>query len=161
MKTIWAPWREKFIKNKKNSKKCVLCRKTSSKCDIKSLVVFKGRTCFVILNLYPYNNGHLMVVPYEHKKDLSELTKEEFEEMFFLVKKMVEVLKKTHKSDGFNIGINIGKCAGAGIDDHIHVHIVPRWFGDTNFITTISETKVISESLKKTFKLISQEVNKK
>jgi ATP adenylyltransferase len=161
MNIIWSPWREKFIRNKKKNNKCVLCEKHESKDDKKSLIVYRGKSCFVMLNLYPYNNGHLMVVPFSHKKDLSELSQEEFEELFYLVKKMVEILKKTHKPNGFNIGLNLGKSAGAGIEKHLHIHIVPRWFGDINFMPIISNTKVISESLKKTFKLIHKEVNKK
>ncbi|MFQ3676211.1 MAG: HIT domain-containing protein [Endomicrobiia bacterium] len=156
---IWSPWREKFIRSKK-SKLCIFCQKIKSKNDKKSLIVYRGEKCFVILNLYPYNNGHLMVVPNSHKKDLSELDKEEFVELFYLVKKMVNVLKKTHKPNGFNIGLNLGKAAGAGIDEHLHIHIVPRWFGDVNFMPVVSETKVISELLRKTFTLISKEVKK-
>jgi len=161
MNIIWAPWREKFIRSKKNKKCCVLCQKNKLKNDKVSLIVYRGKKCFVMLNLYPYNNGHLMVVPYAHKRDLSQLDKEEFVELFTLVKNMVEILKKTHKPDGFNIGLNLGKVAGAGIEEHLHIHIVPRWFGDTNFMPTIAETKVISESLKKTSILIKKEVNKK
>jgi ATP adenylyltransferase len=158
---LWSPWREKFIRcARTNKKNCIFCAKKKSKNDKESLIVYRGKKCFVVLNLYPYNNGHLMVVPYKHKKDFNELDNEEFMELFLLVKKMVNVLKKTHNPDGFNIGINLGRSAGAGVEKHLHIHIVPRWFGDNNFMPIIAKTKVISESLQKTFNLIKKEVEK-
>lgn len=156
MKILWAPWRIKFIKSKKQ-KGCIFCKKIKEKDDKKNYIVYRGKFCFVILNIYPYNNGHLMVVPYRHISDISKLRKEEEIELFETIKKMVKILKKTHKIQGCNIGINLGKVSGAGIEKHLHIHIVPRWLGDTNFMPIISETKVISESLEKTYNIIKKE----
>lgn len=159
MNILWAGWREKFIRSKR-PKGCIFCQKIKSKQDKKNLVIFRGKHCFVVLNLYPYNNGHLMVVPYSHKKDLEELDAEEFCELFLLVKKMISVLKKTHSPDGFNIGINLGRAGGAGVDKHLHIHIVPRWIGDVNFMSSVSKTKVISEMLERTYKMVKRCVDK-
>lgn len=156
MKILWAPWRIKFIKSKKQ-KGCIFCKKIKEKDDKKNYIVYRGKFCFVLLNIYPYNNGHLMVVPYRHISDISKLRKEEEIELFETIKKMVKILKKTHKIQGCNIGINLGKVSGAGIEKHLHIHIVPRWLGDTNFMPIISETKVISESLEKTYNIIKKE----
>ncbi|MCX7940905.1 MAG: HIT domain-containing protein [Endomicrobia bacterium] len=157
---LWAPWREKFVKKIKKDKSCIFCKKSKSKNDAKNYVVYRGVYNFVILNIYPYNNGHLMVAPYRHISDLDNLTKDELYELFDLVRKMVRLLRKTHKMQGCNIGINLGKVAGAGIEDHLHIHIVPRWLGDTNFMPIVAKSKVISESLNTTYSLIKKEVEK-
>lgn len=154
---LWAPWREKFIKKKVKHKNCIFCDKVKSKNDKKNFVVYRGKYNFVVLNIYPYTNGHLMVAPYRHISGLEEFKKEEFYELFELVRKMVKILKKTHKIDGCNVGINLGKAAGAGIEEHLHVHIVPRWFGDVNFMASIAKTKVISESLERTYEILKKE----
>ncbi len=158
MQILWAPWRIKFIKTHKKMRSCVFCKKIKSRNDKKNYVVYRSQHCCVMLNLYPYTNGHVMVIPYRHLKNLSELSCEELLDLFSTVTKMTEVLKKVLKCDGVNIGLNLGKAAGAGIEGHLHVHIVPRWFGDTNFISVISETKVISQSLQETYQLLSKEV---
>ncbi len=157
MKLLWAPWRVKFIRQKKQ-KTCIFCNKIRQKNDKKNLVVYRGKHNFVILNLYPYTNAHLMVVPNRHISDLELLSKDELYELFDLVCQMVKILKKTYKIDGCNIGINLGKAAGAGVDEHLHVHIVPRWLGDTNFMPVVSNTKVISESLNETYKILKKEI---
>jgi len=157
MKLLWAPWRVKFIRQKKQ-KTCIFCNKIRQKNDKKNFVVYRGKHNFVVLNLYPYTNAHLMVVPNRHVGDLELLSKDELYELFDLVRQMVKILKKTHKIDGCNIGINLGKAAGAGVDEHLHVHIVPRWLGDTNFMPVVSNTKVISESLNETYKILKKEI---
>lgn len=157
---LWAPWRAKFVKKVKKDKSCIFCKKLKSKNDRKNFVIYRGEHCFVMLNIYPYNNGHLMVAPYKHTDSLNSLTDDELYELFDLVRKMVEVLKKTHKIHGCNIGINLGKVAGAGVEEHIHVHIVPRWLGDTNFMPVVAKSKVISEDLNETYKLLKKEVGR-
>lgn len=159
MKILWAPWRIKFIKSKK-AKGCIFCKKIKEKNDKQNFIVFRGKFCFVMLNIYPYNNGHLMVIPYRHISDINKLKKEEETEIFEVIKKMVKILKKTHKIEGCNIGMNLGKVSGAGIEKHIHIHIVPRWLGDTNFMPLISNTKVISDSLENTYNIIKKEAIK-
>lgn len=156
MERLWSPWRSKYIDSMKDEKKdnsCVFCSASGEELtDDQSLVVFKRNNVFIVLNLYPYNNGHLMVVPNRHISDLSELTSEEFAEITSQITLATEALKKLYVPHGFNIGANIGKAAGAGIDTHIHFHVVPRWNGDTNFMPTIGEVKVISHELIETKK---------
>ena len=151
MKQIWAPWRIEFIKLGK-PKGCILCDKPKEKDDAANYIVYRGDRNFIILNIYPYNSGHLMIAPYHHVASLEELTDEELGEHFRIVSRSVKVLKQVLKPDGFNIGINMGRIAGAGIDKHIHTHIVPRWQGDTNFMPVIADTKVINEALSETYK---------
>ncbi|MFN3966221.1 MAG: HIT family protein [Endomicrobiia bacterium] len=158
MERIFAPWRMKFITGKKE-KGCLFCKKLRSKNDSKNLVLYRGKTAFILLNLYPYSNGHIMVAPKKHKGDFSQLTDEEKLELFNLVELSTKILKKVYKPKGFNIGINLGKVAGAGVPGHLHVHIVPRWLGDTNFMPVCSETKVICESLKSTYKKLRTALN--
>jgi len=161
MKTLWAPWRMKFVKSiKKNrkNKKCILCNKVKELNDKKNYVLYRGKKSFIILNLYPYSNGHLMVAPNRHIAELDKLSSEEIIELMDLVNLSIKLLKKTHNPDGFNIGINYGKAAGAGIDKHIHIHIVPRWFGDVNFMPVISDTKIIPESLDSTYQKLKKEL---
>ena len=126
----------------RSEKGCAFCLNSD-----RSLVVFEGRTCYVILNLYPYNNGHLMVVPFRHVASLGALTPEELQEMAMLVQRTEAALLEAYQPQGINVGINLGKPAGAGILEHIHVHAVPRWAGDTNFMTVVGEMRVLPESL--------------
>ncbi|MFQ5964884.1 MAG: HIT domain-containing protein [Candidatus Scalinduaceae bacterium] len=146
MKNIWAPWRKEFILSKKGGN-CFFCEAINGNQDRKNLVLHRGKECFCILNKYPYNNGHLMVAPKKHKDDLSKLNNAEMLELLTLTRDVKNILTKKMKPDGFNIGINLGKVAGAGVEDHIHIHIVPRWRGDTNFMPVVAETKVIPQSL--------------
>ncbi len=133
-------------------KDCVFCQRLKENKDEDNFILYRGKTAFIILNIYPYNNGHLMVAPYRHSGGLEELGDEELGELMSLVKKSTGLLKKALNPQGFNIGANIGRVAGAGIKDHLHIHIVPRWEGDTNFIPLIGETKIIPELLKDTYK---------
>jgi len=151
MEQIWAPWRMQYIEGPKAGG-CILCQKPREGNDEANLVLYRGEKNFIILNSFPYNPGHLMVAPYRHLGLLEELTGDELEEHLNMVKRCVRLLNKALKPDGFNIGINIGKIAGAGIGDHIHTHIVPRWQGDSNFMPVLSNTKVIPEALAATYK---------
>ena len=147
---LWAPWRMEYILGEKESG-CIFCTRINQQNDRKNLILFRGENNFVIMNKYPYNNGHLMVVPNRHTSEFDSLSDPEKLEMMNLVSKSMNVLKKTVSPDGFNVGLNIGKIAGAGIDDHLHFHIVPRWAADTNFMPVVGQTKVISEDLGETW----------
>jgi ATP adenylyltransferase len=153
---MFTPWRKKYILSTK-SDKCIFCADESK--DEENMVVYRSEYCFVIINKYPYNNGHLMVVPNRHIKQLNDLAEVEMTDLFNIVKLTEKVIIKEYNPEGINIGINIGKAAGAGIDEHLHVHLVPRWNGDTNFMTTISETRVIPEDLNETYNLVKNQFN--
>ncbi len=155
MKILWAPWRIKYILGKKE-KGCIFCKAVKSKQDKKNLIIERLKYCFVILNKYPYNNGHLMIVPYKHTGNIEDLDDNTLLEMMKTAQKYVKKMKKKMKTDGFNIGINIGRIAGAGIEEHIHMHIVPRWAGDNNFMPVIGNTKVISESFESVYNKLKE-----
>ena len=146
MDYMWAPWRIEYILSEK-PKGCIFCDKPQQKTDRENLILYRGETCFVIMNYYPYNNGHLMVVPYKHIHNLEDLAENERNEMMTVLSKAGKIIKETMKPEGMNIGMNLGKTAGAGIDDHIHFHIVPRWNGDTNFMPVLGHTKVMPQGL--------------
>lgn len=149
---LWAPWRMEYIKSVGNtSKACIFCEKVKEGDDEKSLVVYRGNEAFVLLNAYPYNNGHLMVAPYRHVPSLTDLSDQELLSVFKLVNLSIKALTASMKPEGFNVGVNIGKAAGAGIEEHVHVHVVPRWVGDTNFMPVVGEVKVIPELLRSTW----------
>ena len=156
---IWAPWRIGYIVKIKK-KGCFLCHSYKSKEDDKNFVIYRGKFSFVVMNIFPYNNGHLMIAPIRHLKNITSLTEKEDREIMELIKKSVKVLKKLLKPDGFNIGLNLGKMAGAGLENHIHFHIVPRWNGDTNFMPVISNTKVIPQSLSELYLELIKEFKK-
>jgi len=149
MKYLWAPWRMDYILGNKK-KGCFFCEKLKEKRNVENLILYQGEFVFVIMNKYPYTNGHLMVVPKRHCRDLEQLDANELRELFELLKASTQVLKASLHPHGFNIGMNIGKIGGAG-EDHLHLHIVPRWAGDTNFMPVIGETKIIPEYLEKTY----------
>ncbi len=132
-----------------------MCSKPAGKNDAAHLILFRGQYCFIIMNSYPYNSGHLMVAPYRHVANLEDMNDEERNEQFELVSRSVAILKQVLKADGFNIGMNLGRIAGAGIDKHIHTHIVPRWAGDTNFMPVTGDIKVVNEALKDTYKKLA------
>jgi len=150
MEKIYAPWRMEFIRGEKPAG-CIFCRESRRSDD---LVLFEGNTAFVMANRYPYISGHLMIIPFRHISQLEDLLSEEKLEIFNLQEMAIRVLKKAMSPDGFNIGINLGKAAGAGIDDHIHVHIVPRWSGDANFMSVVGEVRVIPEDIHKTCEIL-------
>lgn len=156
MKKIWAPWRAPYIRRspqaKKGRKRCIFCDSAVSVRE--GLVIFRTAHAVALLNKYPYNNGHVMVAPSRHVSDLSPLSAQELLDVWQAVEKVRSLLAKTLKPHGFNIGMNIGAAAGAGIADHVHIHIVPRWNGDTNFMPILSEAKIISQSLDEVRKLL-------
>jgi ATP adenylyltransferase len=152
-KLLWAPWRMGYINGEKEDG-CLFCRKAEGLDDVADHVVARGERSFVLLNLFPYNSGHLMVAPYRHTGELEDLAPEEIADLMALVRKAVEVLKNCLRPEGFNVGFNLGKAAGAGIVDHIHLHIVPRWQGDTNFMPVISDTRVVPQALDDTGRLL-------
>ncbi len=156
MKTIWAPWRIDYVTKEKEDV-CIFCEKPKEKDDRKNLILYRGESGFIILNRYPYSNGHLMSVPYRHTSDLSELSDSERLELMNLTIMCVELLRVI-KPDGFNVGMNLGRVAGAGIDDHLHFHVVPRWNGDTNFMPVIGDLKVMPEYLDQTYLRLAQEL---
>jgi ATP adenylyltransferase len=142
---LWSPWRLPYVTRTGGESGCVFCDALTS--DQASLVVFRGVACYVILNKYPYNNGHLMVVPTRHVASLSEATAEELAELIELARRAELAIREAYAPHGLNMGINLGKPAGAGILDHLHLHVVPRWNGDTNFMTVVGETRVLPEEL--------------
>lgn len=147
MKQLWAPWRMEYIKDNTTNDGCFMCAIFASNDDRENLVIQRGEHCAIVMNRYPYSNGHLMVAPYRHIAQMEDMTVDEQLEMMQLSTRCVQLLKKTVNPQGFNIGINIGDVAGAGLKDHIHLHVVPRWNGDTNFMPIFGETKVIPQSL--------------
>ncbi|NLB59757.1 MAG: HIT domain-containing protein [Lentisphaerae bacterium] len=155
MKRLWAPWRMAYIL-KARVPGCFLCDSIQGKADQKNLILRRGHTCALIMNRYPYNNGHLMVAPYRHVSNLPALREAEQLEMMQLASSACVALKKTLRPQGFNLGLNIGQAAGAGLKDHIHLHIVPRWPGDTNFMPVLAGVKVIPQSLQSLWRQLSQ-----
>ncbi len=155
MKNLYAPWRESFIEqldtDKKKAKKCLFCQKPPEKDDANNFILDRAKHCYVMLNLYPYNAGHLMVIPYRHCKDLDLLEEHERLDLMNATAKATKILKETLTPDGFNLGVNLGKGAGAGIPGHLHIHVVPRWNGDTNFMPILADTKHISFDLAKLY----------
>ncbi len=151
MKYIWAPWRIEYIKSQK-PEGCILCDKPKQDKDAENYILYRGKLNFVMLNAYPYNPGHLLIAPYRHADSLIELTEKERNEHYALVSRGVEVLKKAFNPAGYNIGSNLGKVAGAGIDDHFHSHVVPRWQGDNNFVPVLADVRVIPQALQDTYK---------
>jgi ATP adenylyltransferase len=150
---LWAPWRIDFIRSKKPSE-CFLCINEINAETQENHIIYRGESCFVILNKYPYNSGHLLIAPYRHIDDLDKSNGTERIEMMDLCVKSEKVLKQVMNPEAFNIGFNLGIAAGAGVKDHIHMHIVPRWNGDTNFMPVFSNTRVVPEALDETAKLL-------
>ncbi len=144
---LWAPWRKKYILEVDKKKGCIFCQAIRGSHDSKNFIVRRSKHAFAILNIYPYNNGHVMVVPKKHVKELGALTDQELLDVVKLQNDVVRLLQKRLKPHGFNLGVNMGRVAGAGILGHVHIHIVPRWMGDTNFMPMVAKTKVLSESL--------------
>jgi ATP adenylyltransferase len=161
MKKLWAPWRFEYIASANESdEECIFCTKPKESNDRQNLIAYRSQHSFVMLNKYPYNNGHLMIVPYIHECDLGKLSDEVLLDLQHSLQKSILALNNTMHPHGLNIGINIGRTAGAGIDQHLHYHLVPRWNGDTNFMPVIAETKVVSESLKESWRKLKKEFDK-
>ncbi len=151
MKQIWAPWRMEYIRMEK-PEGCILCQKPAQNNDAANYVLYRGDRNFVIMNAYPYNPGHLLVAPYRHVANLDDLADEELHEHIEIVSRSIKVLRQVFDPGGFNLGTNIGKVAGAGIADHVHTHVVPRWQGDTNFMPVVADTGVVPEALAETYR---------
>jgi ATP adenylyltransferase len=150
MNLIWTPWRMSFILGSKTVS-CVFCNKAKASHDRENLVLFRGRDNMIIMNLYPYTNGHLMIIPYLHVASMEELPPSVLAETGVLIQRSICALRKALAPQGFNLGANIGKAAGAGIDEHFHIHVVPRWQGDSNFMPVLAETRMIPEMLGDTY----------
>ncbi len=146
MDRLWAPWRTGYIRQEK-PQGCIFCDKPKENKDEDNLILYRGKYNFVIMNAFPYNPGHLMVVPYRHIGKLASMSPDERNEHYEIVSRSVTVLGEVNKTENFNLGMNLGRVAGAGIDDHIHTHIVPRWNGDNNFMPVVADTRIISDSL--------------
>jgi ATP adenylyltransferase len=162
MRTLWAPWRAEYIycaggQNSVSRRHCLFCNLLKSKDDAANLILYRGRHAFVVMNRFPYNNGHLMVAPNRHTANLETFSAAESTELFRLVQRSLAALRRALKPQGFNVGANLGRVAGAGVAGHVHIHIVPRWLGDVNFMPLLSETKVISEHLTETYDRLSRQ----
>lgn len=155
MDILYSPWRIDYILSEKE-KGCIFCSKPKADDDKGYLILKRGRHTYVIMNLYPYNNAHLMVVPYRHVSHLSALNDDELCEMIKMTQLSEQVLNQVYTPDGMNVGMNLGEAAGAGVADHLHIHIVPRWNGDTNFISTLGKTRVIPEKMEETYKKLKK-----
>ncbi|MBI5476927.1 MAG: HIT domain-containing protein [Ignavibacteriales bacterium] len=158
MDRLFSPWRSKYIdtfsKDNQTTDECIFCAAFKSQNDEEKLIVQRGKYSFIIMNLFPYNSGHLMIVPNRHTAELGDLSDAEMLEIMKSIQFVVKCLQSISHPDGFNIGSNLGRSAGAGIDKHLHFHVVPRWSGDTNFMPTLSDTKIISEDMNVTWKKI-------
>ena len=155
MDYLWSPWRYRYVSSADGTPGCIFCTAASEHKDEENLVAWRGRHNFVILNRYPYTSGHLMVVPYAHVATLEELPDETLSEMALLTRDAEKHLRAIYRPEGLNLGMNIGKCAGAGIADHVHTHVVPRWTGDSNFMSVVGETRVLPEELGETYRKVS------
>lgn len=149
MRQLWAPWRQEYVGGER-PQGCIFCAAAAGSDDEDSLLVWRSSRSFVVLNLFPYNSGHVMVVPLRHAARLSDLTDEELLDLTRLVDRTLRVLENVLHPEGYNMGMNLGKAAGAGVEDHLHVHVVPRWVGDTNFMPVIGATKILPEHLRTT-----------
>lgn len=152
---IWAPWRLPYIKSDKTGE-CIFCTKPALQDDGSGLIVHRGKRCFVMLNAFPYTNGHVMVAPLEHTSDLHGLDEETSLELMTLTQRSLRVLESAYEPDGYNVGLNLGTVAGAGLADHVHLHVVPRWAGDTNFMPVLGDTRVLPEYLEDTYRTLAQ-----
>jgi len=151
MDRLWTPWRYRYVSTAGPTTACIFCEKAASSDDRGNYVVLRAERNFIILNLYPYTTGHLMIVPYEHVDSLGGASQETLQEMMRLTTRAEKALRQVYKPDGLNIGMNIGESAGAGVAGHIHMHVLPRWTGDGSFMTTVSETRVLPETLETTY----------
>lgn len=154
-KRLWTPWRMAFIRGPKPPE-CIFCAKARERDDRRNYVLYRGAHSFILLNAYPYAAGHLMIAPYQHTGTLEELPEAVTSEMMELAKRSIVALRQSHRSESFNVGVNIGAPAGAGIADHVHMHVVPRWVGDSNFMPVLGDVRLIPETLDETYaKLLS------
>jgi ATP adenylyltransferase len=153
MNYLWTPWRSVYMKEKRDKARCIFCDAASEpSADEANLVVFRGAFSFILLNRYPYTSGHLMIAPFVHVARLAGITDDAAIEIMHLTRRAEQVLERAYHPDGLNLGMNLGEAAGAGIEQHIHVHVLPRWKGDANFMTSVAETRIIPEGLDETYR---------
>ena len=155
MDHLWTPWRYAYVTGADQKAACIFCE-APKESDQKALIVHRGQHCYVILNAYPYTNGHVMVVPYAHMDELDKLPTDAANEMMALTQRLEKVLRSLYRPDGINLGMNIGKAAGAGVAGHIHMHVLPRWVADANFLSVIGETRVLPEALEVTWERVRE-----
>jgi ATP adenylyltransferase len=148
---IWAPWRLRYVKDANKSSECVFCTKPELGDDREALIVHRGERCFVILNLFPYTSGHLMVMPFEHLGRLQDVDSAITAEMMDLAQQAMRRMEEVYSPEGFNVGLNQGRVAGAGVEGHIHLHVVPRWAGDNNYMPVLADTRVMPQSLEESY----------
>jgi ATP adenylyltransferase len=151
MDHLWTPWRTTYMKEKRDKTRCVFCAAGESLSDEESLVVYRGKLAFVLLNRYPYTSGHLMIAPYAHVSRLRQVDESTTDEMMRLARRAEGIVEEAYKPEGLNLGLNLGEAAGAGIEQHIHMHVLPRWWGDANFMTSVANTRIIPEALEDTY----------
>jgi ATP adenylyltransferase len=156
MDYLWTPWRYAYVTGTEKPGGCIFCDLVKIGDDAKALIVYRGQHCFVILNRYPYTPGHVMIVPYAHLDELRKLPSEAANEMMALSQRMESVLRELYHPDGINLGMNIGKAAGAGVAGHIHMHVLPRWVADANFVSVVGETRILPETLEETWKRMTK-----
>jgi ATP adenylyltransferase len=154
MDYLFTPWRYAYITTADKAPECVFCAQAREKDDAKALIVHRGEHCFVILNAFPYTSGHVMIAPYEHLDQLQKLSSPAAQEMMVLMQKLEGILRQLYHPDGLNMGMNLGKAAGAGVAGHIHMHVLPRWVADANFVSVIGETRILPEALATTYQRI-------
>ena len=150
MDYLWTPWRYAYLSTTDQATTCVFCEQQKTS-DREAFIVYRGRHCFIMLNIYPYTSGHVLIVPYQHLDSLAQLPSEAAQEMMALAQRMESVLRQVYQPSGINLGMNLGKAAGAGVAGHIHMHVLPRWVADANFITVVGETRVLPETLEQTW----------
>jgi len=155
---LWSPWRYKYIATGGKEEGCVFCAAVAVNDDSRTHIIFRGERNFIILNRYPYTTGHVMIVPYAHVGDLQAAEPAALAEMMQLAQKMQTVLEATYHPQGYNLGMNVGRAAGAGVEGHIHLHVLPRWSGDSNFMTTVAETRVEPEDLETTYEKLHKAI---
>jgi ATP adenylyltransferase len=156
---LWTPWRSAYIREKKDKTVCIFCSAAANSNDEENLVLFRGRAAFILLNRYPYTSGHLMISPYEHVSQLAQATEAATGEMMNLARKAEQILRDVYQPGGLNLGMNLGEAAGAGIEQHIHLHVLPRWTGDANFMTSVGNTRIIPEALQDTYRKLKPRFN--
>jgi ATP adenylyltransferase len=159
MDFLWSPWRSQYVGSSQREKGCIFCRLAENhgtEADASRYVLYRGQHNYIVLNLYPYTSGHALIVPYPHLALLSEAEKQVTDEMMDLARRMQQALGEIYRPDGYNLGMNLGAAAGAGVAEHFHLHLMPRWFGDSNFMTTIGETRVLPETLADTYQKLKQ-----
>jgi ATP adenylyltransferase len=160
MNVIWAPWRMSYVKRARQPASCIFCLQRPSRQDAARLVLHRGRHGFVMMNRFPYNSGHLLVAPYAHVKDLERLSAEQALDLLRMTNRSIQILREAIRPEGFNVGLNLGQVSGAGIEAHVHIHVVPRWNGDTNFMSLLAETRVIPEHLRATYRKLRKGFDK-